>query len=63
MMSDVIDMSEWLQNEIEDVADAYSMSEAEARTSVLDLLAEDEYRDELTDEQVEKAISIGKAQG
>ena len=44
----------WLRKELEANMDLYDNTPAEAFAHVLDLLDEGEYRDELTDLQVEK---------
>jgi hypothetical protein len=47
----------WVENEIEDVADSYGQTDDRAAIHVQELLNEGEYRDELTDDQVEKALA------
>lgn len=53
----------WAENEIADVADSYSQPREHAIEHVRDLLEEDSYRDELTDEQAARALSYIKSLG
>jgi len=53
-------VKQWLENEIEDVANAYNQSKDAAAQHVKDLLNEGEYKDELTESEIAVAVQLIK---
>jgi hypothetical protein len=51
-----VNIRTWIEKEVEANIDFYGNTKLEAIEHIRDLLNEDEYRDELTDEQVAEAL-------
>ena len=50
----------WLRDEVENISDLYGQAESETEVFIKDLLQSGEYRDELTDRQVEAVLKLLK---